>query len=514
MLSRREILAAGASIVVAGACGVAKRQAAIAPTSKRSAIGPQHLPRWRGFNLWEKLTPEVDGPYLEWDFDRIAEWGFDFVRLPTDYRIWTSSSGHYRERPLREIDQAIAWGRARRIHVCLALAVAPGYGVDALKLRGPLDALDLWADGDEARRQFAAQWRMLAERYRGIDSADLSFNLVNEPPKITGAQYLRTARAAVDAIRAVDVERLVIADGSSWGREPVGDLVPLAVAQSTRGYMPFELSTYKADWMEGSAEWPEPVWPIPPSLNSHLYGPWKKDLKRPLVLRGDFASGPIAITVAHVSAKATLVVLADGVEVLRHAFEPGPGAGEWKDSKLITQYQIYSATYDKRYAGALAKAAREIRIEVEEGDWLTFTKLEIGGLVLVARDVEWGVVQGEYAVDASGVLHPDESLARLDGALLFTKHVEPWVRFAHDARVGVHVGEWGVHHHTPHAVALAWMRDCLTSWRRARFGWALWNLRGSFGVLDSDRKDVIYEPYKGHRLDRRMLDVLREDLST
>ena len=30
---------------------------------------------------------------------------------------------------------------------------------------------------------------------------------------------------------------------------------------------------------------------------------------------------------------------------------------------------------------------------------------------------------------------------------------------------------------------------------------------GSFGVLDSGRADVSYEPFRGHRLDRAMLDV-------
>jgi endoglucanase len=58
-------------------------------------------------------------------------------------------------------------------------------------------------------------------------------------------------------------------------------------------------------------------------------------------------------------------------------------------------------------------------------------------------------------------------------------------------------------------VALAWMRDCLENWRAAGFGWALWNLRGAFGILDSERKDVEYENFQGHKLDRKMLDLLR-----
>jgi hypothetical protein len=32
----------------------------------------------------------------------------------------------------------------------------------------------------------------------------------------------------------------------------------------------------------------------------------------------------------------------------------------------------------------------------------------------------------------------------------------------------------------------------------------MWNLRGAFGVLDSERADVHYEDFKGHRLDRQI----------
>lgn len=74
--------------------------------------------------------------------------------------------------------------------------------------------------------------------------------------------------------------------------------------------------------------------------------------------------------------------------------------------------------------------------------------------------------------------------------------------------IGVHVGEWGAFRFTPHDVVLAWMADCLDNWKRAGWGWALWNLRGGFGPVDSQRSDVVYEDYRGHKLDRRMLALL------
>jgi endoglucanase len=53
------------------------------------------------------------------------------------------------------------------------------------------------------------------------------------------------------------------------------------------------------------------------------------------------------------------------------------------------------------------------------------------------------------------------------------------------------------------------MRDCLANWKEAGWGWALWNFRGSFGILDSGRSDGAYESWRGHKLDRAMLTVLQ-----
>jgi hypothetical protein len=55
------------------------------------------------------------------------------------------------------------------------------------------------------------------------------------------------------------------------------------------------------------------------------------------------------------------------------------------------------------------------------------------------------------------------------------------------------------------------VRDLLRLWREAGWGWALWNLRGSFGVVDSGRRDVAYERLDGHELDAAMLELFLED---
>jgi len=40
--------------------------------------------------------------------------------------------------------------------------------------------------------------------------------------------------------------------------------------------------------------------------------------------------------------------------------------------------------------------------------------------------------------------------------------------------------------------------------------WGLWNFRGSFGLMDSGRKDIVYEDWHGHQLDRKLLELLQK----
>ena len=85
----------------------------------------------------------------------------------------------------------------------------------------------------------------------------------------------------------------------------------------------------------------------------------------------------------------------------------------------------------------------------------------------------------------------------------------PWSDLARQG-VGVHCGECGGYNKTPHDVFLRWFRDVLDILTRHQIGYALWNFRGPFGVLDSARGDIEYEDWHGHPLDRKLLELLRE----
>jgi hypothetical protein len=470
----------------------------------------EKLPRWRGFNLLEKFT--LGGgrkPFLEDDFRLISKLGFNFVRLPMDYRLWIKDGDwtQFDESTLREIDQAVQWGGKHGIHVCINFHRAPGYTVAR-----PPEKLSLWTDA-EAQRVCAIHWGTFARRYRGIPNERLSFNLMNEPAKIESAVYADVVRKLVAAIRAEDPARLIISDGIQWGRIPVMELRDLHIAQATRGYTPGELSHYKASWVH-SDHFPPPAWPRVVGPTGTLLSPKKKEGSYPLVIDGPFdAATQLRLHVGRVSMAALLVVEADGVRVFEKRFTCGPGEGEWKKAEFSPQYKIYQNLYDRDYTATIPAGTKQVRVRVAEGDWLHVDELGLkstgGGSEVVLRMAnEFGKKPDpfRYAPGATG--GPLLGLVSRDKAWLWSECIVPW-KEAEAQGIGVMVGEWGGYNKTPHDIVLRWAEDCLSNWKQAGWGWAMWNFRGSFGILDSGRADVQYEDFEGHKLDRQLLELIQ-----
>jgi endoglucanase len=76
--------------------------------------------------------------------------------------------------------------------------------------------------------------------------------------------------------------------------------------------------------------------------------------------------------------------------------------------------------------------------------------------------------------------------------------------------VPIHFGEMGCYKHTPPEVVLAWFNDTLDVLAELNSGWALWNFRGPFGVLDTERPGTKFEDWQGHKLDRPLLTLLQQ----
>lgn len=475
---------------------------------------PQDLPPWRGFNLLEKFHRQWNnGPFVESDFRMIHELGFNFVRLPMDYRVWIKDDdwNQFDETQLRQIDQAVAWGKKYSIHVCINFHRAPGYTVAA-----PPEATDLWTD-PTAQRVCAEHWAQFARRYRGIPSDQLSFNLFNEPSHVSSAAYVKVVRKIAAAIRAEDPQRLIISDGLQWGREPILQLAELQIAQATRGYTPMDITHYQASWVDGADHYPEPTWPRPMAYGT-LYVPSKPGMSpeaiRPMVIEGRFdRATPLRMRVNVVSSKATLVAKADGTVFWQKAFRCGPGTGEWKQANYIKEWQAFQNVYDRDYEAVIPAGTRRVELAVTEGDWLSLSEIALrradGRQDRLVLRPGWDQPTAQIAYNAEDREQTFGGSKMEDRQWLWETGILPWQQ-AQKQGIGVVVGEFGCYNKTPHHVTLAWMEDCLANWKQADWGWALWNFRGSFGILDSQREDVQYEDFQGHRLDRKMLELLRK----
>lgn len=342
------------------------------------------LPRWKGFNLLDFFSPNPASgkkPTVEDHFRWMADWGFDFVRLPMAYPSYLTFD---RSKPITpkevynldkqavdRVNNLVSLAHKHKLHVSLNLHRAPGYCINA----GFQEPYNLWKD-QEALDAFCFHWEMWAKQYKNTSSKLISFDLLNEPSMredmndqhakrspVPGHLYRKVAKAAAESIRKVNSKHLIIADGNDVGSKVIPEITDLNIAQSCRGYSPGIISHYKAPWVYKEAEnIPEPKWP----------------------------------------------------------------------GQVGDQY-LSRAMLEQQYA--------------------------------------------------------------------------PWIKLVQQG-VGVHCGECGAWNKTPHAVFLAWFSDVLDILTDNGIGFALWEFIGDFGILNSGRADVAYEDWYGHKLDRKLLNLL------
>ena len=250
-------------MVTAGAAAVALpgygRESQKQQTGK--SVAQTVLSRWRGFNLLDMFTMRSKGDFSEDDFRWIQDFGFDFVRFPSCYRLWIEDGDDYKihEPMLAKLDRGIELANKYGLHVSLNFHRGPGYSVN----REFTEPHNLWKD-KTALDAFCFHWQLMAKRYKGISKDKLSFDLINEPPSIgnrmSRADHERVVRTTVKAIRDINPDRIVVADGISYGNITAPELVDLGIGQSTRAYQPMFISHYGASWVN-SRNFPDPAWP-------------------------------------------------------------------------------------------------------------------------------------------------------------------------------------------------------------------------------------------------------------
>ncbi|RDY67412.1 glycosyl hydrolase family 5 [Lysobacter soli] len=178
------------------------------------------------------------------DIDALAAWGFNHVRLPMHYALYTAPVSEepvpgqqtWREEGFRRTDELLSWLKANGMTVVLDLHAAPGGQGNDVNIadRDPA-APSLWDDGAN-RDKMVALWRRLAERYKD-EPAVAAYDILNEPNwgfhdaadrngcKESGNAPLRELlQRTTRAIREVDTRHIVIIEGNCWGNNYRGVL--------------------------------------------------------------------------------------------------------------------------------------------------------------------------------------------------------------------------------------------------------------------------------------------------
>ncbi len=245
-----------------------------------------------GFNmLWMyslagmKSPRPADVRVAETELDFICGMGCNFIRLPVDYRFWIRDFRYAEpdESMLVRLDDCVRAVVSRGLHCSLNLHRAPGYCINGAET----EKHNLWCDR-VAQDAFVQLWTDLALRYAPYGPEQLSFDLLNEPPRIgrygmTRAVHEKLMRRTMSAVRAVSPLRPVVLNGIDGGNEAIPELADTGAILSTRGYQPMALTHYRAPWCEETAGCTPPVYPGTEwngtrwnreTLLAH-YAPWK-----------------------------------------------------------------------------------------------------------------------------------------------------------------------------------------------------------------------------------------------
>ena len=469
----------------------------------------------KGFNLLGKFDVSWSNRgFNEKEFQVIQDLGFNFVRLPIDYRTYTLTQNwnYFVESRLKNIDDAVAWGEKYNVHVCINLHRAPGYCVNPTDNLPANQQLDLWTD-TLAQSVFVNHWEFFANRYKNISPEKLSFNLVNEPHDVSEETYVQIMKQAITAIHEITPERIIFVDGLNYGGGTLLSLKDHAnIAQAIHCYQPFQLTHYKAGWVDGSDSWQVPRWPVL-MVNNYLFGPWKNEYKSPLIFKGNFTSGTeIIVNVNRVSIISQLQIKADNKIIFTKNFVCGADPGE--DFTIVENTQWgYQNISNKDFSVTLSDSASSLSFENAEGDWMTINSISlVEGADTAAyflSDNSWGEKQDTYRIDETKNIKTEDG----ENVLPFQEYQNTFT-LALENNIPFMVQEFGVFNKTPYKVTIDFLSDIVDFFRENNVGWALWNLEGSFGILNSGRSDCDYELYQGFQLDRPMYEILKSSPAT
>ena len=179
------------------------------------------------------------------DIDSLAKWGFNSIRLPMHYDLYTlpiekekvKGQNTWLEEGFQMTDDLLKWCEDNKVYLILDLHAAPGgQGNDANISDNDKSKPNLW-QSEENQKKTIALWKKLAERYKDKEWI-AGYDLINEPnypftgknengtDEMSNAPLWKLQKDISDAIRLVDKNHIIFLEGNGWGNNYNG-LIPL-----------------------------------------------------------------------------------------------------------------------------------------------------------------------------------------------------------------------------------------------------------------------------------------------
>ena len=176
----------------------------------------------------EFYTAWLQNHVTKTDIDSMKAWGFNSVRLPMHYNLFTlpiedepvPGENTWLDLGFELTDSLISWCKQNEMYVVLDLHGAPGgQGYDAAISDYDPTKPSLW-ESSENKNKMASLWKRLAEHYVDEDWV-AGYDLLNEPNwDLPGGTALRNLyMQCTDSIRSVDPDHVIFIEGNWWAND-------------------------------------------------------------------------------------------------------------------------------------------------------------------------------------------------------------------------------------------------------------------------------------------------------
>jgi endoglucanase len=180
------------------------------------------------------------------DIDSLRSWGFNSVRLPMHYNLFTlpvekepvAGQNTWLTKGFEMVDSLLNWCVANKIYLILDLHAAPGGQGNDLNISDRDPSLPSLWESEANRNKTIALWKKLAERYAANKWIG-AYDILNEPNygfedtadrnglKETRNEPLKKLLVEITkAIREADKNHIIVIEGNGWGNNYNGMLPP------------------------------------------------------------------------------------------------------------------------------------------------------------------------------------------------------------------------------------------------------------------------------------------------